>query len=49
MKLKTRSPYVRTLIRQIPAEARDIPDIVVGAPASSRPGRRALEAGLLAE
>jgi hypothetical protein len=29
MKPKTRSPDVRTLINQIPAEARDIPDIVV--------------------
>src|SRR2546428_11641156 len=29
MKPKTRSPDVRTLIRQIPAEARDIPEVVI--------------------
>src|SRR5213080_4509534 len=29
MKPKTRSPEVRTLIRQIPAEARDIPEVVI--------------------
>ena len=29
MKPKTRSPDVRTLINQIPAEARDIPEVVV--------------------
>src|SRR3989442_6788857 len=29
MKPKTRSPDVRTLIKQIPAEARDIPEVVI--------------------
>src|SRR2546422_4464832 len=29
MKPKTRSPDVRALIRQIPAEARDIPEVVI--------------------
>jgi len=29
MKHKTQSPDARTLIKQIPAEARDVPDIVV--------------------